>query len=136
MSLFRTAWLTAAATATLLAGCQKITPNITFTGASVTTSAKVMKEEAVAKSFPTGPAPKVVVELFSGAITVTRGDDGTVAAEVTKRGGGDTEEAAREMLKKIDVQTVQEGDTVRVTAKIPPNERFIGEAPAKLTVPA
>ena len=113
-----------------VAGCQRIS------GISVTTTAKVMKDEPVAKSFKTSATPKVIVEVFAGSITVTRGDEATVDAEVTKRGGGDTETEALEMLKKLDLKMEQDGDTVRIVAKTPPGERYIGEAPAKLKVPA
>ena len=113
-----------------VAGCQRIS------GISVTTTAKVMKDEPVAKSFKTSATPKVIVDVFSGSITVTRGEDATVDAEVTKRGGGDTETEALEMLKKLDLKMEQGGDTVRIVAKTPPGERYVGEAPAKLKVPA
>src|SRR5438067_12473751 len=112
MSAVRIVSLSAAAI--LLTGCQRVGPNaVANVGANVvqiTTNAKVMKEEIVSKAFQAGAAPQVVVDLFSGPITVTRGDDGNVAAEVTKRGGGETEADAVEMLKKIEVTTAQDGD--------------------------
>ena len=46
-------------------------------GSASPTTAKVMKDEPVAKSFKTS-APKVIVETFAGSITVTCGDDATV----------------------------------------------------------
>jgi DUF4097 and DUF4098 domain-containing protein YvlB len=124
------------AAAVLLTGCQRVSPNGITNGVQITTSAKVMKEEVVSKAFQTGAAPQIVVELFSGPIAVTRGDDGAVAAEVTKRGGGETEADAAEMLKKIEVTLEQDGDRVRVAAKIPAGGQFIGDASAKLKVPA
>jgi DUF4097 and DUF4098 domain-containing protein YvlB len=117
----------------LVVGCQRITIN---GGVSVTTTAKVMKDEVVAREFETGAQPQVIVEIFVGSITVERGEEGKVAAEVTKRGGGETEAEALDMLKKLDVQMVQEGDKVRITAKVPAGERYVGEAPARLKVPA
>jgi hypothetical protein len=117
----------------LVGGCQRVLVN---GGVSVTTTAKVMKDEVVARTFETGAQPQVIVEIFAGGITVVRGDDGKIAAEVTKRGGGETEAEAIDMLKKLDLQMSQEGDTVRIIAKVPFGERYIGEAPAKLKVPA
>jgi hypothetical protein len=113
-----------------VAGCQRIANSI-----SVTTSAKVMRDEPVAKTFKTSATPKVIVETFAGSITVTRGDNDKLDVEVTKRGGGETETEALEMLKKLDLKMEQEGDTVRIVAKTPSGERYIGEAPAKLKVP-
>jgi DUF4097 and DUF4098 domain-containing protein YvlB len=113
-----------------LTGCQRVS------GVNFTTSAKVMRDEPVAKSFKTSATPKVIVDVFAGSIAVTRGDEATVDAEVTKRGGGDTETEALEMLKKLDLKMEQDGDTIRIVAKTPPGERYIGEAPAKLKVPA
>jgi DUF4097 and DUF4098 domain-containing protein YvlB len=40
------------------------------------------------------------------------------------------------MLKKLDLKMEQDGDTIRIVAKTPPGERYVGEAPAKLKVPA
>lgn len=74
-------------------------------------------EEVVAESFTTGPAPKVVVDTFNGAVAVHTGATGRVAATVTKRGSGVTQEAANDDLENIDVQITREGDTIRVTAK-------------------
>jgi DUF4097 and DUF4098 domain-containing protein YvlB len=125
-----------AAATTLLAGCQRVGPNVVVNGVQITTDAKVMKEEVAAKSFQTGATPHVVVELFSGPISVTRGDDGTVAAEVTKRGGGETEADAAAMLKRIDLTFEQVGDRVRVSATLPPGQTFIGETAAKVKVPS
>src|SRR5205823_12632074 len=51
----------------LIAGCQRI--DVTA-GVSVSTTAKVMKDEVVAKSFKTSAAPQIVVDTFAGAITV------------------------------------------------------------------
>jgi hypothetical protein len=116
--------------ALVVAGCQRVS------GLNFSTTAKVMRDEPVAKSFKTSATPKVIVEVFAGSITVTRGDEATVDAEVTKRGGGETETEALEMLKKLDLKMEQEGDAVRIVAKTPPGERYIGEAPAKLKVPA
>src|SRR5581483_2094878 len=106
MSAIRLTWSAVAVAATLLAGCQKFAPNNVNGEVPnvVVGNAKVMKEQVESKSFRTGAAPKVVVDTFNGAVTVTRGEDGTVAAEVTKRGGGETEEAALAMLQKLDVR--------------------------------
>lgn len=75
-------------------------------------------EEKVAESFVTGPAPQVVVEMFNGRIDVTTQAAKQVKVEVTKRCSGSTEEAAKENLEKIEVKMTQEGDTVRITARL------------------
>jgi RNA polymerase sigma factor (sigma-70 family) len=74
-------------------------------------------EEVLNKSFTTKATPKLVVETFNGAITVTTADKGGVTAKVVKTVQAATEEAAKEDLKNVEVQMTQEGDTVSITAK-------------------
>src|SRR5262249_11585400 len=74
-------------------------------------------EEMVVKSFTTKGAPRLVVQTFNGAVTVTTGAAGKVEARVIKSVRAESEEAAREDLKNVEVQMSQDGDTVRITAK-------------------
>ena len=69
------------------------------------------------KSFKTGPAPSVVLDLFNGTIEVVADAAGTVDARLTKQSQAETKEAAEEGLKNIQLDLAQEKDTVRVTAK-------------------
>jgi RNA polymerase sigma factor (sigma-70 family) len=74
-------------------------------------------EEVVTKSFKTKGSPRLVVETFNGAITVTTGDKDVAKATVTKSSRDKTEKAAAEDLKNIEVTMAQEGDTIRVKAR-------------------
>jgi RNA polymerase sigma factor (sigma-70 family) len=74
-------------------------------------------EELVTKSFKTGKAPPVAVEVFNGAIEVVVGAEGAVEARLTKRSQATTEEEAAEGLKNIEVQMTQEKGAVRITAR-------------------
>jgi DUF4097 and DUF4098 domain-containing protein YvlB len=94
-------------------------------------------EEKVAETFVTGPAPRVVVEMFNGTIEVTTQSATQVKAEVTKRCTGSTEEAAKENLEKIEVKMSQEGDTLRITARLRDRQAFNNAgASAVVYVPA
>jgi DUF4097 and DUF4098 domain-containing protein YvlB len=119
----------------VLAGCNRIT--ITG-GGTITTSGKVMREKLESRTLKCDSAPHVVVEILSGTITVAAGDKEAVVVDVTKRGGGDTEEEAEAMLQKIKLEIDQTPDLKQVTVKasLPPGERFVGETLAKLKVPA
>src|SRR5262249_44545769 len=77
---------------------------------------KETEKEAVSKTFQTGPAPNVVVEVFNGNITVEAAPEGAVEVEVTKTVLGETREEAKANLEYIDVQMQQEGNAVRITA--------------------
>jgi DUF4097 and DUF4098 domain-containing protein YvlB len=74
-------------------------------------------KEVVAKSFKTGRAPRLVLDLFNGGIDLVADTEGRVEVRVTKQGAGESEEAAQAALKNIDVEMAQEGESIRVTAK-------------------
>jgi rhodanese-related sulfurtransferase/DUF4097 and DUF4098 domain-containing protein YvlB len=78
---------------------------------------KETEKEPVGKTFRTGPAPNVVVEVFNGNITVDAAAEGAVEVEVTKTALGETREDAQANLELIAVQMQQEGDTIRIAAK-------------------
>jgi RNA polymerase sigma factor (sigma-70 family) len=73
-------------------------------------------EEVLTKSFKTGKAPQLAVEVFNGGVEVVVGAEGAVEARLTKRSQADTEEEAREGLKNVEVQMTQEKGAVRITA--------------------
>jgi RNA polymerase sigma factor (sigma-70 family) len=74
-------------------------------------------EEVLTKSFKTGKAPRLAVEVFSGGIEVVVGAEGVAEARLTKRSQADTEEEARQDLKNVEVRMTQEKDGVRITAR-------------------
>jgi hypothetical protein len=93
-------------TVLLLAGCLGQVFNSRFTA-----------QEEISESFATGPAPRIIVEMFNGGIDVTAGAADKVGADVTRRCGGETQEAANENLALVEIELLQEGDTVRITAR-------------------
>jgi RNA polymerase sigma factor (sigma-70 family) len=99
----------------------------------------VTEKEAVSKSFRTGRSPRVVVEVFCGNIDVVAQDADAVDVNVTKQGGGYSNEEAKRALSEIHVDIKQDGDTIKVTAS---RERRDDEnsintgASASLKVPA
>jgi DUF4097 and DUF4098 domain-containing protein YvlB len=78
---------------------------------------RVTAEEVLTRSFKTGMAPPLAVEVFNGGIEVVVGAEGAVEARLTKRSRAGTEEAAREGLENIDVQMAQEKGAVRISAR-------------------
>jgi RNA polymerase sigma factor (sigma-70 family) len=94
--------------------------------------------EVVTKSFKTGRAPRLVVETFNGPITVKADAKGEIKATLTKRARADTEAAAKEALKELDIRLTREGDEVRVTARRPEDAKHVPEigVAAELSVPA
>jgi DUF4097 and DUF4098 domain-containing protein YvlB len=93
--------------ATMLVGCGAFNFASPFTA-----------EEVVAKSFSTAKSPRIEIDTFNGSIDVVTAGDDSVKAKVTKHAGGSTQEAAENELENIDVIMEQDGDTVRITAKV------------------
>jgi DUF4097 and DUF4098 domain-containing protein YvlB len=95
----------------------------------------VTAQEEVQKSFQTSKTPRVVVEMFNGGIDIVCGvEEGKVAAKVTKRGAGATQEEAEDDLTNVKVQMVQEGDTVRILARRAEDKPNPGNSGASATV--
>jgi hypothetical protein len=95
-------------------------------------------EDTVSQSFTPGEAPRLVVEMFNGGVDVVAGSGNTVQVDVTRRGGGMSQQAAEDDLKNVEVTMTQDGDTIRVVAKRTDQRVDIGNsgASAKLRVPA
>jgi RNA polymerase sigma factor (sigma-70 family) len=74
-------------------------------------------QEVVTQSFQTGKTPRLVVDLFNGSIDLVADTAGRIEVRVTKQGAAESQEAAQAALQKIDVKMVQEGESVRVTAR-------------------
>ncbi len=73
-------------------------------------------EELVTKTFKTGNAPRLVVDLHNGGIDIDASAEGEVNIRVTKEARAHTKEAAQEALKHLDVKMTQDGDKITVTA--------------------
>jgi RNA polymerase sigma factor (sigma-70 family) len=73
-------------------------------------------EETVSKTFKTGSAPRLVVQLHNGGIRLEASAEREVSITVTKEARASTEEAAKAALKQIDVKMNQEGDKITLTA--------------------
>lgn len=84
----------------------------TITGVNLFTT-----EETLTQSFEVVATPRVVVEVFNGTIQITTDSGSTVQASVTKRGSGNSQAAAQEDLKSIQVSMTQEGNTIRIIAR-------------------
>jgi len=84
-----------------------------------TVDLKETEKEVVRQKYQTKSAPRVIIDVFNGKITVAAGADDAVEAEVTKIAAGETKDEAKANLKLIDVQMKQEGDTIRITARRP-----------------
>jgi hypothetical protein len=93
-------------------------------------------EETVTQSF-TATQPRLVVEMFNGSVEVITGSDNTVKVDVIKRGGGMSQQDAKDDLKNVAVTMTQDGDTIRVVAKRTDRRVDLGNsgASAKLRVP-
>jgi DUF4097 and DUF4098 domain-containing protein YvlB len=74
-------------------------------------------KDVVTKSFKTGRAPHLVIDAFNGSIDLAADTEDHVEVRVTKRGAGESEEVAQAELKNIDLDMVQDGENIRVTAK-------------------
>jgi hypothetical protein len=95
-------------------------------------------EEVVSKSFKTGKAPRLIVEMFNGGIEIVAKNEESVEAKVTKKGWGSTDEEAKEQLKEVDVNFSQEGETIHVVARQKEKDRpnVHAGASAEIQVPA
>ncbi len=94
-------------------------------------------EDTVSQSFTPGGTPRLVVETFNGSVDVAAGSGNTLQVDVTKRGGGISQQAAQDDLKNVEVTMTQDGDTIRVVAKRTDRPVDIGNSGAsvKLRVP-
>jgi RNA polymerase sigma factor (sigma-70 family) len=84
-----------------------------------TTQERQTAQEVVSKTFQTGARPSLHLEVFNGAITVTRASERTVNVKVTKQTRAPDADAAKKALGEIDVKMDQDGDKVRVEVRGP-----------------
>jgi RNA polymerase sigma factor (sigma-70 family) len=98
---------------------------------------KVSAKEILTHSFKTGKAPRLVVGVFNGSIEVVAKDQGTIEATVTKEGKGETDDAAKEALKSIEVKFAEQEGTFRITARRTDEDRKHQhtQASVALTIP-
>ncbi len=106
-------------------------------GAGSPASARPTAEEVVSGSF-NADKPTIILQTFNGTVDVSVGSGTAVKIDVTKRGSGDTADAAQADLKNIQVTMNQDAGTVHVTAQRTDKRTDAGNsgASAKLTVPA
>ena len=70
------------------------------------------------KSWDLGPSPSITVDVFEGSILVVPSPNSKVNAEITASVlAQDSRSAANDALQTIDVQTDQQGDTLRISAR-------------------
>jgi RNA polymerase sigma factor (sigma-70 family) len=74
--------------------------------------------EKITKSFKTGLAPRVILETFNGDVTIKANSKNGVSVELTQEGRGETDEAAREALKALDIKITDGTDEVHITAQL------------------
>jgi Toastrack DUF4097 len=74
-------------------------------------------QQVVSKSFQTPTPPQIAVKTFNGSIDIVTTTQGSVKAKVTKRADGNSQEEAEANLQAIEVEMVQEGNTIQVTAR-------------------
>lgn len=93
-------------------------------------------EETLSRSFDASVSPRIVVETFNGGIAVSAEPGRTITATVTRRGSGDTPEAARADLDNVEVTMEQTGNTTRIAARriVSPPGTYSG-ASVELAVP-
>jgi hypothetical protein len=70
------------------------------------------------QSFSVGGAPTLVVHNTFGSIRVMTGDTGAIHVEATRHARGITSDAQRADLDVITITCTQQGDTVRVDARV------------------
>lgn len=95
-------------------------------------------DEVVSQSFTADGQTRVVVEVFNGNIDVITGNDSTIKIDVDKRGGGNSQDAAKADLKNVSVKMTQTDGTINVVAQRTDQRVDIGNtgASASIKVPA
>jgi hypothetical protein len=108
---------------------------VALTGCAAVT--KTTASDTLEKTLATD-AVRVRVEMFNGAISVTPGPAGTVAATVTRTGVGSDTAAALADAQKIDVSLAETGGEVVLRAVYAPRPESPDDrgAAAVVTVPA
>jgi DUF4097 and DUF4098 domain-containing protein YvlB len=95
-------------------------------------------DEIVSQSFTANGQTRVVMQVFNGNIDVITGNDSTIKIDVDKRGGGNSQDAAKSDLKNVSVKMTQNGNTINVVASRTDQRVDIGNtgASASIRVPA
>jgi hypothetical protein len=119
-----------------LTGCQRGAPQVNNVAPAFNLANMERAEQTVTKDFKTGAAPRIVVEVFNGPITITAGGADAVKAAVTKYAGAKTRAEAEEALKELAINFTEEKDGIRIAAVLPSGKSFNGGASARVEVPA
>jgi hypothetical protein len=85
--------------------------------AAGTAAAYARIERTIEKTFTVSGAGKLRVETQGGAIRVSPSNDGSVRVTAKERIRADSDAEADELLKKLELTFVQEGNDVRVVSK-------------------
>ncbi len=93
-----------------------LTP-LTFTGCAAIMANMVRATATENHEFAVSAQPSLIVDTFNGSIKVNVNPENKVEAIVTKVGSGANQEAAEADLKNVTVDYIQEGETVRITAR-------------------
>jgi DUF4097 and DUF4098 domain-containing protein YvlB len=93
-------------------------------------------EKRLSEDFQTSNSPEIVIDTFNGAIDVSRGDEGKVQVDVTKRASGVNEQAAEAALDLVKVSMIQKDNTLTITAEMVENRPGNFGASVVIAVPA
>jgi hypothetical protein len=73
--------------------------------------------KTISEDFKTSASPKIVIDTFNGPIDVSRGPDGAVAVDVSKRASGFDQAAAEAALDNIQVSMIQKDNSITITCR-------------------
>jgi DUF4097 and DUF4098 domain-containing protein YvlB len=93
-------------------------------------------EKRLSEDFQTSDAPQIVIDTFNGTIDVSRGDEGKVQVDVTKRASGVNDQAAEAALDLVKVSMIQKDNTLTITAEMVENRPGNFGASIVIAVPA
>ena len=90
-------------------------------------------DEVISQSYPSG-IKRVTVDVFNGSVDVITGTDASVKVDMTKRGGGNSQQDAQADLKNVEVTMTADGDTLRVIARRTDKRVDIGNSGASVNI--
>ena len=90
-------------------------------------------DEVISQSYPSG-IKRVTVDVFNGSVDVITGTDASVKVDMTKRGGGNSQQDAQADLKNVEVTMTADGDTLHVVARRTDKRVDIGNSGASVNI--
>jgi hypothetical protein len=91
------------------------------------------------RTYELGAAPQLELTNVNGAVEVQAGDGGAVEIRAERRARAATDEAAKELLARIEIQEERSGDGVKITTRPPRLSGFMSgqtEVSYRIRVPA